>query len=319
MSDRYAVIGNPIGHTRSPLIHGSFAAATGQDIDYTAIEGPLDGFAHAVHAFRDAGGRGMNVTAPFKLQAFELATDRLERAELAGATNALKFEGDRILADNFDGVGLITDIARNLGVAMKGARVLLLGAGGAARGALLPFLAQDPAELVLVNRTVATATALADTFAAHGHVTAATYAAGGETDAEDTSDDVTEQLMEDLLGTLAVGAAGLVVLGVGAYHVVKGVRRRFREDLRLPEGPGRVAVDVAGVLGYAAKGLALGVVGVLFVAAAATNDPREAGGLDAALRALLELPAGPGVLVAVGVGFAAYGVYAAVRARLGHL
>ncbi|HUD32549.1 MAG TPA: shikimate dehydrogenase, partial [Variovorax sp.] len=120
MSDRYAVIGNPIGHTKSPLIHGSFAAATGQDIDYTAIEGPLDGFEGAVRAFRDAGGRGMNVTAPFKLQAFELATERLERAELAGATNALKFEGDRILADNFDGVGLVADITRNLGVGMKG-------------------------------------------------------------------------------------------------------------------------------------------------------------------------------------------------------
>jgi shikimate dehydrogenase len=176
MSDRYAVIGNPIGHTKSPLIHGSFAAATGQDIDYTAIEGPLDGFAHAVHAFRDAGGRGMNVTAPFKLQALELATERLERAELAGATNALKFEGDRILADNFDGVGLVADITRNLGVAMKGARVLLLGAGGAARGALLPFLAQGPAELVVANRTPATATALAERFAAHGRVTAAACA-----------------------------------------------------------------------------------------------------------------------------------------------
>jgi len=175
MTDRYAVIGNPIGHTKSPSIHRSFAQATGQEIDYSAIEGPLDGFAVAVHAFRNAGGRGMNVTAPFKLQALELATDRLERAELAGATNALKFEGDRIHADNFDGVGLVADITHNLGVAMKGARVLLLGAGGAARGALLPFLAQQPTELVVANRTPATAKALADRFAPHGRVFATGY------------------------------------------------------------------------------------------------------------------------------------------------
>ncbi|MBC3761021.1 DUF1206 domain-containing protein [Quadrisphaera sp. RL12-1S] len=150
-------------------------------------------------------------------------------------------------------------------------------------------------------------------------VTAVTYAAGGHTDTEDTSDDVTEQLMENLAGTVAVAAAGLAVFAVGAYHVVKGVRRRFREDLRLPEGPGRLGVDVAGVVGYAAKGLALCVVGVLFVVAAVTNDPREAGGLDAALRALLLLPAGSVLLGCVGAGFAAYGVYAVVRARLGHL
>ena len=175
MTDKYAVIGNPIGHTKSPMIHGTFAQATGQDIEYTAIEGPLDGFAGAVHAFRDAGGRGMNITAPFKLQAFALATDKLERAELAGATNSLKFEGDRILADNFDGVGLVNDITRNLGFAMQGARVLLLGAGGAARGALLPFLAQQPAELVVANRTVPTAAALADKFSAHGRVQACSY------------------------------------------------------------------------------------------------------------------------------------------------
>ena len=175
MTDRYAVIGNPIGHTKSPLIHGSFAQASGQDIEYVAIEGPLDGFAAAVDAFRRGGGRGMNITAPFKLQAFVLATERLERAELAGATNALKFEGDRIVADNFDGVGLVNDITRNLGVAMRGARVLLLGAGGAARGALLPFLAQKPAELVIVNRTVATAESLASTFAPFGQVAAAGY------------------------------------------------------------------------------------------------------------------------------------------------
>lgn len=161
MTDRYAVIGNPIGHSKSPLIHSTFAKSTGQNLEYIAIEGPLDGFAAAVHAFRAEGGNGMNVTAPFKLQAFELATDRLPRAQLAGATNALKFEGDRIFADNFDGVGLVNDIQRNLGVALAGKQILMLGAGGAARGALLPFLAQDPAALVIANRTVAKALALA--------------------------------------------------------------------------------------------------------------------------------------------------------------
>jgi shikimate dehydrogenase len=153
VTDPYAVIGNPIGHSKSPLIHGMFAKATAQDLAYTAIEGPLDGFADAVRAFRDAGGRGMNVTAPFKLQAFELADDRSDRARLAGAVNALKFDGGRIHADNFDGIGLVGDIQRNLGAALRGKRVLVLGAGGALRGALLPFLEQRPAELVIANRT----------------------------------------------------------------------------------------------------------------------------------------------------------------------
>ncbi len=149
--------------------------------------------------------------------------------------------------------------------------------------------------------------------------TAAVYAAGGSTSTESTSDDVTAALMATTAGTLAVGAAGLGLLGVGGYLVVKGVRRRFREDLRLPEGPVHTGVDVVGVIGYTAKGLALGVVGVLFVLAAAHDDPDEAGGLDTALRALLALPAGPVLLVAVGAGFAAYGVYAVLRSRLGHL
>jgi shikimate dehydrogenase len=175
MSDKYAVIGNPIGHTKSPMIHGSFAKATGEDIDYTAIEGSLEHFADDVHAFRRAGGLGMNVTAPFKLQAFALATERLERAELAGATNALKFEGDRIIADNFDGVGLTNDIQRNLGFPLKGARMLVLGSGGAVRGALLPFLAQQPAELVLANRTVSKAADLAAQFSLNGPARACGY------------------------------------------------------------------------------------------------------------------------------------------------
>ncbi|SEB26457.1 shikimate dehydrogenase [Variovorax sp. YR216] len=175
MTDKYAVIGNPIGHTKSPMIHGSFAKDTGQDIDYVAIEGSLEHFADDVHAFRKAGGLGMNVTAPFKLQAFALATERLERAELAGATNALKFEGDRIIADNFDGVGLTNDIQRNLGFALKGARMLVLGAGGAVRGALLPFLAQQPELLVLANRTESKASDLATQLGAHGRVHSCSY------------------------------------------------------------------------------------------------------------------------------------------------
>ena len=179
MSDLYAVIGNPIGHSKSPLIHGSFAKATGQDIEYIAIEGHTEStaaFAQDVADFISRGGRGMNVTAPFKLQAFDLATDRLERARLAGATNALKFEGDKIVADNFDGVGLVNDIQRNLGVTLAGKRVLLLGAGGAARGALLPFLDQKPAELVIANRSVDKATGLAAQFAASGRVAGCAYA-----------------------------------------------------------------------------------------------------------------------------------------------
>lgn len=175
MTDRYAVIGNPIGHTKSPLIHGSFAKATGQKLEYSAIEGPLDGFAAAVRAFRDLGGRGMNVTAPFKLQAFALADETTARARLAGAVNALKFEAGRILADNFDGIGLTNDIQRNLGLPMTGKRVLLLGAGGAARGALLPFLEQRPASLVIANRTVSKAQALARQLGSQGPVRGGSY------------------------------------------------------------------------------------------------------------------------------------------------
>ena len=175
MTDRYAVIGNPIGHTKSPMIHGTFAKTTGQDIEYIALEGPLDGFEAMVADFRAGGGRGMNVTAPFKVQAFNMATDRLERAQLAGAANALKFEDGRIFADNFDGIGLVNDIQRNLGCPLRGRRVLLMGAGGAARGALLPFLEQHPAGLVVANRTVGKAQALAQQFSARGNLRGCGY------------------------------------------------------------------------------------------------------------------------------------------------
>ncbi len=176
MSDRYAVIGNPVSQSKSPLIHGMYAEVTGQDIEYAKIEGPLGGFSTAVDAFRAAGGRGLNITAPFKLDAFAYATEHSERARLAGAVNAMKFEGDRVLAENFDGVGLVRDVVHNLGCALAGKRVLVLGAGGATRGALLPFLAEKPAQLFIANRTEEKAHELAATVAAQGAVACGGYA-----------------------------------------------------------------------------------------------------------------------------------------------
>jgi shikimate dehydrogenase len=161
MTDRYAVIGNPIVQSKSPLIHSAFAQVTGQDIDYGKLLGPLGEFAATVDAFRASGGRGMNVTAPFKLDAFAYATDLATSAQMAGAVNAMKFEGDKVYAENFDGVGLVRDVVHNLGCPLQGRRVLILGAGGATRGALLPLLAEQPAELVIVNRTVTKAHELA--------------------------------------------------------------------------------------------------------------------------------------------------------------
>ena len=175
MTDHYAVIGNPIAQSKSPLIHTAFARQTHQDLDYVAILGPRDGFAERVDQFRREGGRGLNVTVPFKLDAFAHATDLSERARAAGAVNALKFEGERVLAENFDGVGLVRDIRDNLGFPMTGRRILLLGAGGAARGVIAPFLAQKPACLVIANRTPERAAALAEEFSRHGAVDSLEY------------------------------------------------------------------------------------------------------------------------------------------------
>src|SRR5262249_47007170 len=133
MTDLYAVIGNPIAQSKSPLIHAAFLRELGHDLRYEAILAPHDGFRAAVAAFRARGGKGMNVTVPFKLEAYALATELSERAEQAGAVNTLKFEGQRIVGDNTDGAGLIDDIRVRLGVTLEGSRVLMLGAGGAAR------------------------------------------------------------------------------------------------------------------------------------------------------------------------------------------
>lgn len=163
--DRYAVIGHPIAHSKSPQIHAAFARQTGQALSYEAILGPLDGFAATVTAFHEAGGRGLNVTVPFKLEAHALATRLTPRAAAAGAVNTLALSASGILGDNTDGAGLVRDITANLGCPLVGRRVLLLGAGGAARGALLPLLEAGPSALTIANRTEAKAQALAATFA----------------------------------------------------------------------------------------------------------------------------------------------------------
>jgi shikimate dehydrogenase len=179
MSDRYCVFGNPVGHSKSPLIHAAFARQTGQDICYEAILAPQAAFAEAVRTFIAAGGRGANVTVPFKEEAFRLSAQRTPRAELAGAVNTLVFGDDGndapIVGDNTDGAGLTRDLSVNLGCALTGQRILLLGAGGAARGALGPLLDQQPAALVIANRTAAKAHGLATHFAALGPVVGCAY------------------------------------------------------------------------------------------------------------------------------------------------
>ncbi len=160
--DRYAVLGNPVAHSQSPFIHAEFARQTGQAVDYGRLECPLDGFVDAVRAFAASGARGCNVTVPFKFEAPALATRITPRAALAQASNILRFDADGWLADNTDGIGLVHDIEQHAGVALRGLRVLLVGAGGAAAGVLGPLLDARPTEVVVVNRTAGRAQALVD-------------------------------------------------------------------------------------------------------------------------------------------------------------
>ena len=151
--DLYCVMGNPVEHSKSPWIHARFAELTGQHLHYGKRLIPLDGFARGVAAFRAEGGRGCNITVPFKFQAAPLATELTPRATLAQACNVLRFDGDRVLADNTDGLGLVDDIERNAGLPLRGLDILLLGAGGAAAGVLGPLIEAGPRRIAVANRT----------------------------------------------------------------------------------------------------------------------------------------------------------------------
>jgi shikimate dehydrogenase len=168
--DKYCVFGHPIEHSKSPWIHAQFAKLTGQSVHYDKTWVPLDGFAQTIRQFQNSGGKGCNVTLPFKTEAAALATHCSPRVALAQACNTLKFEGDEIYGDNTDGLGLVTDLVRNAGCQLKGQRILLIGAGGAAAGVLGPLMSEHPRTIWVANRTLDKAESLVSQHAALAQV-----------------------------------------------------------------------------------------------------------------------------------------------------
>ncbi len=226
-TDRYCVMGHPVAHSKSPWIHARFAALTGESLAYDRRELPLDGFVAGVLRFRDEGGRGCNVTVPFKFEAAGLPGVALtERAQQAGAANTLRFDGDRIFADNTDGIGLVQDITRHAGVALRGARVLLVGAGGAGAGVLGPLLEAGPAALDIVNRSADRAQALAQRHAGVARAHGVALRAGGLDEAGQGYDIVINASASSLAGAASPVPASVLRAGTLACDLMYGPAAR---------------------------------------------------------------------------------------------
>lgn len=246
MTDRYAVIGNPVSHSKSPLIHAAFARQTGQDIRYDRLLAPLDGFEDTVRRFFHEGGHGLNVTVPFKREAWDLA-DRCEGgALLAEAVNTIKREGGELVGYNTDGVGLLRDLQHNLGFAVTGRRVLLMGAGGASHGVLQPLLECRPERLVVANRTPERA----ETLVRHFHGFAALAAQGlaakpYEALAGSQFDLVINATSASLDGAMPPLPEGLFAPGALAYDMMYGRETAF---LGYARARGVVCADGLGML-----------------------------------------------------------------------
>ncbi|GAB3283448.1 shikimate dehydrogenase [Parahaliea aestuarii] len=175
-SDKYAVFGNPIKQSKSPVIHAAFAEQCAQDMQYRAVRVELDAFERSVRNFFEGGGAGLNITVPFKQQAFALADECSQRAQRAGAVNTLYLTDEgQLYGDNTDGVGLVRDMVANLGWTLQGQRILVLGAGGAVRGVLEPLLREKPRSLTIVNRTAEKARELVAEFAELGAIDGGGY------------------------------------------------------------------------------------------------------------------------------------------------
>ena len=249
MTDHYAVIGNPVAHSLSPRIHAAFARQTSQDMEYGAILAPVGGFAAAVEPFRAEGGRGLNVTVPFKLDAFTLSTMLTDRAKSAGAVNTLKFDGDTALGDNTDGAGLVADITIRLGVSLTGKRILLMGAGGAARGVVLPLLEQKPVLLAIANRTVEKAVAIAERWRSRGEVRG-----GGYSDfADDDFDVIVNATSASLSGDVPPLSERACASATLAYDMVYGERATSFLGAAKSLGVSRVADGLGMLIAQAAE------------------------------------------------------------------
>ncbi len=197
MTDKYAVFGNPISHSKSPLIHTEFAKQTNQDIEYIAVLADEGKFAEAVKEFVNLSGKGLNVTVPFKQDAWDFVSKRNPNAEKAGAVNTIIVnDNGEFIGDNTDGVGLVRDITSNLGFDLKGKRVLILGAGGAVRGVLGPLLKENPTSITIANRTVSKAVELAELFADEGNITGVSF------------DDASEQSFDLIINGTAASLSG---------------------------------------------------------------------------------------------------------------
>ncbi len=246
MSERYAVVGNPVSHSQSPQIHAAFAQQTAQDIVYERLLAPLDGFRETVTQFFAAGGCGLNVTVPFKREAWELTGMRVGNAGDAEAVNTIKTEGGKLVGYNTDGVGLVTDLERNLRCAISGKRVLLLGAGGATYGVMRPLLEQRPASLVVANRTPEKADRLVRHFLQYRGLAASGVSAASYPDlAGKQFDLVINATSAGLSGEMPPLPAALFGADALAYDMVYGRDTPF---LAFARQHGARAVDGLGML-----------------------------------------------------------------------
>ena len=228
MTDHYAVIGNPVAHSLSPQIHAQFARQTGEAIDYVRLLSPLDAFRTTVLQFRDAGGRGANVTLPFKRAAWEISSHHVGTATDAEAVNVLEFRDGSIVGHNTDGVGIVTDLICNLGVGIAGKRVLIMGAGGATYGVMSPILEAAPGLLVVANRTLSKATSLVEHFRKHHRSTARNLSAQPYQELAGAQFDlVINATSAGLSDEMPQLPGGIFTTGAVAYDMVYGKRTPF--------------------------------------------------------------------------------------------